>query len=494
MTYKKLQNGSDIRGVALEGIDGEDINLTEQAVYDLSRAFGTWLRKKTNKEHVKVALGRDSRLSGKKLLHACADGLLFDGAYIYECGLATTPAMFMACMFPQPDCDGAIMITASHLPFNRNGMKFFTKDGGLESFQIKELIELADTQNFTHVPEGKMMKFDIMKPYSIHLQDLIRERVNASDYDHPLKGMHIVVDAGNGAGGYFATDVLGPLGADISGSQFLEPDGMFPNHVPNPENKEAMACICEAVRRNEADLGLIFDTDVDRSSAVDENGNPVSRNAIIALAALIAKKGHPNTTIVTDSVTSDELHTFLESHEMRHHRFKRGYKNVINEAKRLNSEGIDCQLAIETSGHAAFKNNFFLDDGAYLAALITAEAVHEKLSQKLKDLRHPLEEREYRLHIDGDDFVSYGNGVIERLSRDIENVPFATAADSNFEGIRINFDKEHGNGWLLVRMSLHDPILPCNIESNTPGGADQIKNWLKEYLKSEKRIDKSPLD
>ena len=161
MTYKKLQNGSDIRGVALEGIDGEDINLTEQAVYDLSRAFGTWLRKKTNKEHVKVALGRDSRLSGKKLLHACADGLLFDGAYIYECGLATTPAMFMACMFPQPDCDGAIMITASHLPFNRNGMKFFTKDGGLESFQIKELIELADTQNFTHVPEGKMMKFDI---------------------------------------------------------------------------------------------------------------------------------------------------------------------------------------------------------------------------------------------------------------------------------------------------------------------------------------------
>ena len=183
-----------------------------------------------------------------------------------------------------------------------------------------------------------------------------------------------------------------------------------------------------------------------------------------------------------------------DRHEMRHHRFKRGYKNVINEAKRLNSEGIDCQLAIETSGHAAFKNNFFLDDGAYLAALITAEAVHEKLSRKLKDLRHPFEEREYRLHIDGDDFVSYGNGVIERLSRDIENVPFATPADSNFEGIRINFDKEHGNGWLLVRMSLHDPILPCNIESNTPGGADQIKNWLKEYLKAEKRIDKSPLD
>ena len=83
--------------------------------------------------------------------------------------------------------------------------------------------------------------------------------------DKPLEGLRIAVDAGNGAGGFYALDVLKPLGADITGSQFLEPDGNFPNHQPNPENKEAMESICRAVIENKADLGLIFDTDVSRS-------------------------------------------------------------------------------------------------------------------------------------------------------------------------------------------------------------------------------------
>lgn len=494
MTYAKLQNGSDIRGIALEGVDGEAVNLTDEAVYDLARAFATWLSKKTGKKQLRIAVGRDSRLSGQKLQHAITDGLLFDGAQIFDCGMATTPAMFMACVFPQTDCDGSIMITASHLPWNRNGMKFFDKEGGLESHQIKELIEIADTGRFERAAEGSMQKCDLMALYATHLKNMIKEAIQAADYAHPLKDLHIVVDAGNGAGGFFATDVLGPLGADISGSQFLEPDGSFPNHIPNPENKEAMASVCRAVLENKADLGLIFDTDVDRSSAVDEFGNPISRNAIIALAALIAKNDHPATTIVTDSVTSDELHAFLESHGMKHVRFKRGYKNVINEAKRLNENGIDCQLAIETSGHAAYKNNYFLDDGAYLATRIVIEAVKDKLSTRLADLKHPLEEGEFRLPIDGDDFIEYGNAVIERLTRKAADTPFIQAADSNFEGIRLNFDSGHGNGWLLVRMSLHDPILPCNIESNTPGGVKQIKQWLDQALRDETRLDRAILE
>ena len=136
-----------------------------------------------------------------------------------------------------------------------------------------------------------------------------------------------------------------------------------------------MASIRSAVLKNNADLGIIFDTDVDRSSAVDKFGNPISRNAIVALAAALVHKKHPGTAIVTDSTTSDELHDFLENElHVKHLRYRRGYKNVINKAIELNEHGIDCQLAIETSGHAAFKENFFLDDGAYLATLIVIEA------------------------------------------------------------------------------------------------------------------------
>ena len=105
-----------------------------------------------------------------------------------------------------------------------------------------------------------------MNTYARHLREKIKREVGG---EAPLSGLKIVVDAGNGAGGFYADDILKPLGADISGSQFLEPDGNFPNHQPNPENKEAMASVCRAVRENGADLGIIFDTDVDRSSAVD---------------------------------------------------------------------------------------------------------------------------------------------------------------------------------------------------------------------------------
>ena len=108
--------------------------------------------------------------------------------------------------------------------------------------------------------------------------------------DKPLENIHIIVDAGNGVGGFYATQVLEPLGADISHSQFLEPDGNFPNHIPNPEDKTAMKSICDAVKEHNADLGVIFDTDVDRAACVDSNGNEINRNRLVALASAIVLK------------------------------------------------------------------------------------------------------------------------------------------------------------------------------------------------------------
>ncbi len=145
---------------------------------------------------------------------------------------------------------------------------------------------------------------------------------------------------------------------------------------------------------------MIFDTDVDRSAAVDRLGKEISRNRIVALAASLVAEDHPGTTVVTDSITSNHLTTFLENTlGLRHLRFKRGYKNVINKAVELNSAGTDCQLAIETSGHAALKENYFLDDGAYLATKIVVKAAKlaregKTIDQLLADLRDPAEERE----------------------------------------------------------------------------------------------------
>ena len=138
MDIRTLQNGSDVRGIALEGVKGEEVNLTGENVYKISVGFIKWLKKKLNKDELLITLGRDSRLSGESLAENIMKGLnSVDGVKVIYFGLCTTPAMFKSCINEKTNADGAIMITASHLPFNRNGMKFFTKDSGAEKEDIK---------------------------------------------------------------------------------------------------------------------------------------------------------------------------------------------------------------------------------------------------------------------------------------------------------------------------------------------------------------------
>ena len=336
--YYKLQNGSDIRGVALEGIEGEHVNLTSEAAKDFAKSFVHFVAKRTGKkpEELKLAVGHDSRLSAGQLKTAVIDGMTETGAAAVDCGLSSTPSMFMATVLPGLEYDGSVMITASHLPFNRNGLKFFTKEGGLEHEDIHEIIKDAVEEVYTeYVPEEKRQAVEVcplLEHYSEHLRKVICKALPDGG-DKPLQGLHIVVDAGNGAGGFFASQVLQPLGADTTGSVFLDPDGHFPNHIPNPENPQAMEAIRKAAVESHADLGVIFDTDVDRAAAVFDDGEEINRNAIIALMGVIVAREHPGTTIVTDSVTSDELAVFLEQElGLKHHRFRRGYRNVINES------------------------------------------------------------------------------------------------------------------------------------------------------------------
>lgn len=491
--YKALQNGSDIRGVAIEVPGGKPVNLSLDACCDLAYGFSQWLSKKIGKnaESLTVAIGRDSRVSGPDIARCIGDTLVCMGMKVIDCGMATTPSMFMATIYDEIKADGAIMITASHLPMERNGLKFFTKEGGLDKPDIKEIVEYAQqAPEQKELMTGVKQRFDLLSLYAQQTRELICSELNANQSDLPLKDLKIVVDAGNGASGFYAKEVLEKLGADVSASQFLDPDGTFPNHQPNPENKEAMESVCRAVWTSKSDLGIIFDTDGDRSAAVDETGREIARNRIVALAAVIASDGHPNTTIVTDSITSTQLGSFLtQSLNLKHLRFKRGYKNVINKGLELNSEGIDCQLAIETSGHAAMKENYFLDDGAYLATKIVIRCAKLKkegksISSLLEDLEDPLEAEEIRLKVDCDDFADYAEDVLTNLKKDVENGKFKGLSLElpNYEGVRVNVDKANGDGWFLLRKSLHDPVMPLNIESNMSGGVQKIYSKLKPFL------------
>ena len=503
MDIMKLQNGSDIRGIALEGVEGEHVNLTEDISLKIGAAFVKWLSKKTGKacSELKIGVGRDSRLTGPSLVNALIRGISSEGAKVVNCNLATTPAMFMSIVFNQTKYDGSAMVTASHLPFNRNGIKFFDADGGLEHDDITDILKLASDVSEEYVQDAKKISKDaesygLLEIYAEHLKNKIKEGISSSQ-EKPLSGLHIVVDSGNGASGFFVDKILQPLGADTSGSQFLNPDGNFPNHIPNPENKEAMEAIRSAVLKNKADLGLIFDTDVDRMSAVLSDGSEINRDSIIAMISAILAPEYPGSTIITDSVTSDRLTYFLEDVlGLKHLCYMRGYKNVINKQKELNSKGIVSPLAMETSGHGALKDNYFLDDGAFLAvklviALAKAAKDGKKLDSLIEKLPPLVEEGEYRFKINCENFKEYGNKVLEEFKKRASSKGYVMPA--SYEGIRLSFKSDEVQGWILLRMSLHDPVMPMNIEGGRKGDLEKLKKIARELTDGFDQLDRSSL-
>ncbi|MEA4998324.1 MAG: phosphomannomutase/phosphoglucomutase, partial [Candidatus Limiplasma sp.] len=279
-----------------------------------------------------------------------------------------------------------------------------------------------------------------------------------------------------------------------------EPDGHFPNHSPNPENEEAMASLAAAVLRVGADVGVIFDADCDRAAIVDKTGKEINRNRLIAMISAILLDHAPGATIVTDSVTSSGLAEFIQEWGGVHYRYKRGYRNVIDEAVRLNAAGIDCPLAIETSGHAALRDNHFLDDGMYLVTLLLIKAMQlkqqdEDLGSLILGLKEPVESQEIRLPILTEQFGQTGKMVIDQVLDYATRQQNWHIAPDNREGVRISFDLHGGlnNGWFLLRLSVHDPVMPLNVESDVAGGVNIILAQLMQALEGIDGVDIAPL-
>ncbi|MEY8763909.1 MULTISPECIES: phosphomannomutase/phosphoglucomutase [Clostridium] len=493
----ELQNGTDIRGVAIEN-GKRDVNLNLERVKMITRGFVAWLENKKDVERgkLKVAVGMDSRLSGPQIKDTISRELSKLGCTVYDCKLCTTPAMFMTTVYPTCRCHGSIMITASHLPYYYNGLKFFTDEGGCENEDIEYILTEALRDNGEAIScNGRVLKVDFIDKYSELLVKEIREGINSKvDYEKPLSRFKIIVDAGNGAGGFFTDKVLEPLGAKTDGSQFIDPDGNFPNHIPNPEAKEAMDSMKNAVIKNKADMGIVFDADVDRAAIVDDSGRSINRNALIALISSIVLEEHPGTTVVTDSVTSRGLGEFIQNLGGKHFRFKRGYRNVIDQGIKLNNEGQQCFLAIETSGHAALRENYFLDDGAYLIAKILVKmAKLKELGKNIKDLivnlKIPLKSLEFRFSILKENPGEYGSRIIEELKEYTEKVNGWKEANNDYEGIRVECDRKNGDGWFLLRLSLHEPVMCLNIESDTETGPEIIMRRLRTFFTKYRDLD-----
>ena len=475
--WLRFKSGSEVRG--------PEALLTDRRVEKIGYAFACFLARRcgTTPDTLTIAVGCDGRPSGRRIRSALIRGVTAADSDVLDAGLCAEPALFAA------ECQGAVMVTASQSEADVNGFKFSAASGGLTGEDVGEILALAAA---TEVPERLVVAKDLMQPYlerlrhaaAVHLED---------DALKPLLGMYVIVDARTGAGDFFIP-FLEELGVDTEGS-------LLPEAGPAPDPSQAVAELGRLVRENRADLGVLFDAGCARAAIVDQDGQPLASNRMIALLAAMLLEKHPGATFVTDSVTSSGLSAFIAEWGGVHYRFKRGYRNVIDEAVRLNAEGIDCPLAIETSGHAAFRENGFLDDGPYLALRIICEAMDRKregqtLTALIDDLQQPVESVEIRLPVlDREDPAAACQEIVETLlSHTLEDPEWQMAPDSR-EGVRITFNLDGGvnNAWFQLRMSVHDPVMALNAQSDVPGGVERILGQLYALIRDTELLDLTPL-
>lgn len=393
------------------------------------------------------------------------------------------------------------MVTASHLPEDRNGFKFFTTRGGFTKHQIQTMVGIAREHvqrwyDMALLPptSGPNAVFcsewvNWMPHYELELKHALMREVHG-DHEkhalkHTLKGLKIVLNAGNGSGGFFER-VLKDLGADVSASINTHPDGTFPNGVPNPESSEMIDETIQACEEANADIGIVLDTDADRCGLVlprtigpggkRANFEPLNRNRLIAMMGVILANQSPGCTVVTDSVTSNGLADFLEKDlGLNHLRYLRGYANIIGKAKALIASGdANAEVAIETSGHCAMKENGFLDDGTYTAVKVIGLLAQERLKDpnvslldKISNLKELEEVHEYRMSVH-DGTMETTAAVFDLLALQIESTTSLSEKGweidtENLEGIRITTGDD--GSFFMLRKSLHDPVLSLQVEA-----------------------------
>lgn len=352
-----------------------------------------------------------------------------------------------------------------------------------------------------------------MPHYKDTLKNAILREVG-SESSTPLAGLKIVVNPGNGAGCFF-NELLRDLGADVENSLHLTPDGTFPQSsgVPNPEKKAMVEETMRACDACNADIGVMFDTDADRSgfvlprnindTGVKSDYEPLNRNRLIALLSVVFSLSSPGCTIVTDSTTSEGLNKLLEKDlGLEHYRYLRGYANVIGKAKELTESGeANAEVAIETSGHCAMKENGYIDDGTYTAVKIigllarNAAACSNSLLSLISNLEELPFDEEFRVKVTDGSLVTTTEvfrDVAQNLKEKCLSENSWSLDEKNLEGVRFRLSS---GGFFMIRQSLHDPVISVQVESISKDEAHVkvLKPLIVMFSKHETVVDVSTM-
>jgi len=448
---------SFFKAYEMRGVFGKDFDL--ETVYGIGRWLPVLL------DTGCILIGRDVRNSSEDIFEALCRGITHSGCDVDDMGLATTPMVYY--FTAKNGYSGSVQITASHNPKEYNGMKV-SKAGALPVGYDTGLAELEK-----HVLSGEL-------PPAVEENGVVRKVYLRDEFVHDLRkvapdlsGLKVGVDCSNGMSSLVIQDLLGAEPVYIN----EEMDGDFPAHAPNPLEVENCEQLMALVRKRELDVGVIFDGDADRVMFVDELGQFVQPDYLIAILARRYLRDEPGCTVIHDIRTSRGVIESLQA---------AGAKTVMGRvghayAKLLMRE-TQAVCGGELAGHYYFRDFYFCDSGELAALMILEEiAAAKRAGQSFSELVAPVcryaNSGEMNFHVEDKP------GAIGAVMKALESFGEPQSI-FDFDGYRVEFD----TWWVNVRQSNTEPYLRLIIEAADQAELDQRKSYViaafKEYVAS----------
>ena len=411
--------------------------LNEDIAYRIGRAYAEFLKPQ------QVAVGRDVRLSSESLFSALTSGLMDSGVNVLDLGICGTEQVYFAAF--NQSLDGGIMITASHNPVDYNGLKFVREnskpmsgDTGLEKIR-----ELAENNEFSEADKkGEMIQLDLSEFYIEHLLSYIKSPSS-------LKPFKIVANSGNGVAGPVLDLLEKHLPFEIIKIQH-EPDGNFPNGIPNPLLPEGRSVTTEAIKQHKADFGIAWDGDFDRCFLFDENGRFIEGYYIVGLLGSQMLQQHPGENIIHDPRLVWNTQDMAQANGGTAIQSKAGHAFIKEKMREVNAI-----YGGEMSAHHFFRDFGYCDSGMIPWLLIA-----EIMSEQNKTMAELVDERIEAYPVSGEINMTVGNSqqVIDSVKAHFDGLDYEL--DST-DGIGLTFDNWRFN----IRSSNTEPLLRLNVES-----------------------------
>ena len=458
--FRSMFREYDIRGQ----VNDEQLNPTN--VYRIVKAYSKYLRRRNI---TRAVVGYDNRTCSPSFAEASIKALRETGIDVYFIGLTLSPVTYFAQYHLK--CEGAVMVTASHNPDGWSGFKFangYSKT--LEPDDIKEVYSLLDTEDEA-LQEGKYKEIDVRDAYI----DNIVSRIHMGP-----KKLRVVIDCANGGAGLYAYEIFQRLGC-MTFQLHCDPDTSYPFYYPNPSDLKGRARMREIILHPyiHADLGMSFDGDGDRIGVIDEKGNNIWSDTLLAVLAKKSLEKQKGGAVVFDVKCSQTLIDVINQAGGQPVMWKTGHSYI--KAKLRESKAI---LAGERSGHIFIggEDYYGFDDASFVAAKLLEyfSNTEETVSEVIDKFPHYCTSPEIKATCA--DEVKYK--VVEKLVAELKHDYPGKVCDIN--GARVSFDK----GWGLVRASSNLPELVLIFEGKTKEDMMEIRKIFKSYTEKYPEIAK----